>query len=78
MGWDMEDNLEDIKGADINAVLFFVKSLARNVDTRYGILAMALVIGCKGMGVSREDFLRTLEEAYDREIDLIPLGQAMG
>ncbi|MEM9845534.1 MAG: hypothetical protein AAF965_12100 [Pseudomonadota bacterium] len=62
--------MADFTGADVNAVLRLVTSLATGVDASAGnkqisILAVALCTAARDCGVPRDQFIQNLARAYD-------------
>jgi hypothetical protein len=69
--------MTEFSGGDINAVLKLVKSLVDpdDGDAQLSILTMALVIGCRSCGVSKEDAMLIISDTFDQELKLIPFDQ---
>lgn len=67
---------EGFTGAEVNAVLRLVKSLAEEGDTQLSILTVALVTACRSCRVEADIVVPLIEEAFNDQRKLVPLDQA--
>lgn len=57
----------------MNAVLRLVKSLTDDGDCQLSILTVALATACRSCGLSKDDAMPVISEAFDDQRKLVPL-----